>query len=106
MSVKIETPVSDDTLQSLDPLKTTTDSVHLFRVWVELSTIDQWYSVIREANSVYSKATWRSQPRVRRKLDNNFYRKKHWVWFEVPDPSFASWVSVKFGLRVADSPHK
>ena len=106
MSVNIETPVSNDTLQSLDPLKTTTDAVQLTRVWVEVFNPTQWYSVIREAGQCYGKAHWRSQSRVRRKLENNWARTPHWVWFDVPDATFASWVSVKLGLKVSNTPNK
>jgi hypothetical protein len=28
------------------------------------------------------------------------------VWFEVPDPNFATWATVKFSIEVADNPNK
>jgi hypothetical protein len=98
MSVKIETSVSNDTLQSLDPLKTTTDAMHLYRVTVELENAVQWYKIIREANALYGLHNWRGQPRVKRKLEKNWSRDKVRVWFDVPDQTFATWISVKHSV--------
>jgi hypothetical protein len=28
------------------------------------------------------------------------------VWFEVPDPQFATWCAVKFSIEVYDNPNK
>lgn len=106
MSVKIETPVSNDTLQSLDPLKTTTDAMHLHRVVIELETAVQWYSIIREAQRVFGHGRWTGQSRVKRKLESNWSRKKINVWFDVPDASFASWISVKLAVRVVSITNK
>ena len=83
---------------SLNSLRETTTGMHPFRVWVELSNIEQWYKVIREANALYGNHNWRGQPRVRRKLDNNWSRKVVRVWFDVPDPAFATWISVKHSV--------
>ena len=98
MSVNIETSVSNDTLHSLDPLKTTTDAMHLYRVTVELEDAVQWYKIIREANALYGLHNWRGQPRIKRKLEKNWSRNKVRVWFDVPDQNFATWVSVKHGV--------
>jgi hypothetical protein len=100
MSVNIETAVSNDTLQSLDPLKTTTDAMHLYRVTVELENAVQWYNIIREANTLYGLHNWQGQPRVKRKLEKNWARNKVRVWFDVPDQTFASWISIKLALPV------
>ena len=64
------------------------------RVTVQVQTQDQWYDVIREANTWFGRGNWRGQRNVRKKflygtgpLD---------VWFEVPDPKFASYISLKY----------
>ena len=106
MSVKIETPVSDDTCQSLDSLKTTTDAMQLCRIVVELENAKQWYSIIREAQRVFGHGKWSGQSRVKRKLESNWGRRKINVWFDVPDPSFASWISVKLAVRVVSATNK
>jgi hypothetical protein len=42
---------------------------------------------------------WKSQSRVKRKLDNIWGNQKSYpVWFDVPDESFASWISVKYAV--------
>ena len=106
MSVNIETAVSNDTLQSLDPLKTTTDAMQLYRIVVELENAKQWYSIIREAQRVFGNGQWTGQSRVKRKLESNWGRKKINVWFDVPDASFASWISVKLAVRVVSATNK
>ncbi len=106
MSVNIETSVSNDTLQSLDPLKTTTDAMHLCRIVVELESAKQWYSIIREAQRVFGHGNWSGQSRIKRKLENNWERKEINVWFDVPDASFASWISVKLAVRVVGATNK
>ncbi len=106
MSVNIETSVGNDTLQSLDPLKTTTDAMHLHRIVVELENLQQWYSVIREAQKLFGHGNWAGQSRVRRKLESNWGHKKVHVWFDVPDASFASWISVKLAVRVVSTANK
>ena len=106
MSVNIETAASDSTLQSLDPLKTTTNAMHLFRVWVELTNTNDWYLVIREANALYGPRQWKGQPRTKRKLDKNWPKRKVRTWFDVPDPTFATWISVKHGVNAALAPTK
>jgi len=47
---------------------------------------------------LYGNHKWRGQPRVRRKLENNWNRKSVRVWFDVPDPNFATWISVKHSV--------
>lgn len=68
------------------------------RLVFELVSIDEWYNLIREANRLYGAHNWRCQPRVKRKLGQNWYSRKIKVWFEVPDPNFASWVAVKYSV--------
>ena len=94
--------------KQLDPLKTTAPELHRF--WVKLSTEKQWYSVIQECRSWFG-SNWQGQGKVRRKLDPS--RSTHTtrsgvvVWFDVPDPRWATWIATKFALQVqADHPEK
>jgi len=72
----------------------------LHRVWVEVTYIHTWYSIIREANSLYGPKNWRGQPKVKRRLERNWHHKPVRVWFDVPDPNFATWISVKHSVIV------
>lgn len=73
--------------------------MHLHRVVVELVGTDDWYKVIREANALYGTHNWRGQPRAKRRLDlNKWTGKSIPIWFDVPDPAFATWVSVKHSV--------
>ena len=84
---------------SLISLKETALSMHLHRVVVELVGTDDWYKVIREANALYGTHNWRGQPRAKRRLDlNKWTGKSIPIWFDVPDPAFATWVSVKHSV--------
>lgn len=95
-----ETGASACTPESLGPLKTTTGAIH--RIWFEFDNIEKWYAAMREANRVFGAGNWRAQPRVKRKLDSNRWtRKMIPVWFDVPDPNFASWVAIKHSIMVA-----
>ena len=83
----------------LDPLKTTSQELHRF--WFMISTEKQWYDIIRECRGWFGK-NWHGMSKVRRKLTR--YRPSITggipVWFEVPDPRFATWVSVKMSIEV------
>lgn len=87
--------------KQLDPLKTTTPELHRF--WFYIRTTQQWYAVIRECREWFGK-DWRGMSKVKRKLDTHLTGITHRgplpVWFEVPDPRFATWVSVKLSLQV------
>ena len=84
---------------SLNSLEETATSMHPHRVLFELTTLQDWYKVIHEANALYGSHNWQGQPRVKRKLEQNHWLKKTIpVWFDVPDPAFATWVSVKHSL--------
>lgn len=81
------------------------DHPKLNRIYVSLSTEQQWYAVMRECRTWFGK-NWRTQGRVKRKLaENSRYtkamRNSIQVWFEVPDLRFATWISVKMSLQVA-----
>lgn len=97
MSVNIEASTLSMP-ESLDSLKLTPSAVHLHRVSVELTNTDQWYKIIREANQLYGVHNWRCQPRVKRKLENNWSNTTICVWFDVPDSNFASWIAVKYSV--------
>jgi len=84
-----------------DSLRTTTQDLHRF--WFDISTTDQWYAIMRECR-VWFGANWRSMSKVKRKLSHlRTYGSRSRtvpVWFEVPDPRFATWVSVKMSLQI------
>ena len=98
MSVKIE--ASDSTLPSLDSLKTTALPMH--KLYFELSSVDAWYTIMREARAQFGK-NWRSQAHVKRRLEHaSLWRISpvtERVWFEVPDPKFGTWVAIKHAVR-------
>jgi hypothetical protein len=98
MSVKIE--ASDSTLQSLDSLKTTALPMH--KLYFELTTVEQWYTIMREARAQFGK-NWQGQRHVKRRLEHaNLWRlpgTTERVWFEVPDPKFGTWIAIKHAVR-------
>jgi hypothetical protein len=84
----------------LDPLETT--APELQRFWFMLTTEKQWYDVMRECRAWFGK-NWQSMAKVRRKLSSRTPAPRYAplpVWFEVPDPRFATWISVKYSLQV------
>ena len=85
--------------KSLDPLKETTQDLHRF--WFSISNEKQWYAIIAECRAWFGK-NWKGQNKVRRKLDNYGLTRprSQSIWFEVPDPRFATWISIKHGIRV------
>jgi len=98
MSVKIE--ASDLMLPSLDSLKTTALPMH--KLYFELSSVDTWYAIMREARAQFGK-NWRSQAHVKRRLEHSALWRlgdpaEH-VWFEVPDPKFGTWIAIKHAVR-------
>ena len=102
MSINIEAS-AQSTPKSLDSLKVTPLVMH--RILVELVNTDQWYAVMRELRVWFGK-DWRGQPRVKRKLEHNWAKEKQQVWFEVPDPSCASWLGIKLGIQAQVKPNK
>jgi len=73
-----------------------------YRFWFVLSSEKQWYAIMRECRTWF-KRDWRTMSKVRRKLDPSRSRIRSVnvpVWFEVPDPRFATWISVKLSLQV------
>jgi hypothetical protein len=95
MSVNIEASALSMP-ESLDSLELTPSAMH--RIWFDVSTSETWYTIIKEANAQYGR-NWRCQPRVKRRLERNRWDPQLiTVWFEVPDPNFASWVAVKHAI--------
>jgi hypothetical protein len=71
----------------------------LHRIYFCVRDLPTWYAIMKEARSQFS-SSWRAQPKVRRKLERQLWTPTdYWVWFEVPDLAFATWVSVKLGVR-------
>ena len=105
MSVKIE--ASDAMLPSLDSLKTTALPMH--KLYFELSSVDSWYAIMREARAQFGK-NWRSQSHVKRRLEHaSLWRlgsHTERVWFEVPDPAFGTWVAIKHAVQQVQPPGK
>ena len=89
--------------KSLDPLKTTTPELHRF--YINLETVPQWYAVMRECRQNFG-TNWRTQSKVKRKLSRDCARtgQRMWVWFEVPDLRFASWIALKLAMAVSQDP--
>ena len=72
----------------------------LHRFWFMILTESQWYDIMRECRSWFGK-DWKSMSKVRRKLQGPAPRYAALpVWFEVPDPRFATWIAVKMSLQV------
>ena len=84
-----------------DSLQTTTQDLHRF--WFMISSEKQWYGIMRECREWFG-PKWRSMSKVRKKLNHRRSPTSRWgpvpVWFEVPDPRFATWVSMKYSLQV------
>lgn len=93
--------------KQFDPLKITAPDLqpNTHKFWFMISTEKQWYGVMHEARQWFGAygRQWRCMSKVRRKLNVRFYprgRPVIPVWFEVPDPRFATWISVKLSLQV------
>lgn len=104
-------------LSSLDQ----TDSRVMHRVVFEISTVEQWYDILRDAKMEFGHNGFRSQGRVLRKLKANrrqrfqkyittVYRHNNpsaidcpWVnvpvWFEVPSLPWVFKILLKHGLN-------
>jgi len=103
MSVEIGTSALSMS-ESISSLESTPLIMH--RIWFDIASTDVWYSIQREAKKLYG-TSWKSQSRVRRKLENIWGKpQSHSVWFDVPDQSFASWISVKYAVTAKIKPGK
>lgn len=106
MSVETETTALSMSA-SLNLLESTPLVMH--RIWFDLRDTKTWYAIMKEATVLYGRDGWRSQPRVRRRLDKFVWernRLENRVWFEVPDLSFATWCAVKHAVIVIKNPGK
>lgn len=94
---------------SLEPLKITAPPLHRF--WFKIATAEQWYAIMHECRNLYRR-NWAGQRHVLkgfRKVSRYSPIIQKWmqqhnpqiVWFEVPDPNFATWISVKYSIEVA-----
>ena len=102
MSVEIKTSALSMS-ESLSSLKKTPLVMH--RVWFDIKSITMWYKIVAEANNLYGR-NWRGQSHVRRKLEHNWHDRMYQIWFEVPDPTFATWVAVKHAVIATTAPGK
>ncbi len=74
--------------------------------YILVKNTDQWYSLMKEARSLYGK-NWRSQPHAKRRLERNrWMQKDERIWFDVPDQAFASWCAVKLAVEAKLVPNK
>jgi hypothetical protein len=105
MSVEIGTS-AQSMFESLDSLKSTPLVMH--RIQVQLDDVRTWYAVIRELNQTFGIGKWRGQSHVKRRLEGLIWNidRSMWVWFEVPDPTFATWLAVKLAVQVRVPPNK
>ena len=104
MSVETEAPASSMST-SINSLNETPLVMH--RIWFELCDTTMWYAIIKEAATLYGRGNWRGQPRVKRRLQHSWrISESNLVWFEVPDPTFATWCAVKHAVMVVKNPGK
>lgn len=68
----------------------------MHRITFQIAHTNTWYAIMKEARALYG-TNWRSQAHVKRKLDR-WGTKMVPVWFEVPDPAFATWIAVKHAV--------
>ena len=105
MSINIETSALSMS-ESLNSLKQTPSPMH--RVYMEISSVELWYKIIREANALYGR-NWRGQSGAKRRLSHNIWldsKKQERVWFDVPDEKFGTWVAIKCGVTIIAPPGK
>ena len=105
MSVNVEA-TAKSMLMPLDSLETTPEVMQpLHRVWFEIPDTETWYAVIAEARRMYGN-NWRSQRHIKRKLEAWHRVAPVPVWFDVPDPAFATWIGVKCSVIAVKKPGK
>lgn len=71
---------------------------HRFIVLIENEK--QWYSVMSECRFWFGK-DWQTQRNVKRKINVRTHLNPLQVWFDVPDPRWATWVSTKLAVQVS-----
>lgn len=90
--------------KSLDSLRTTPLVMH--RITFRLTGTQQWYNIMREARNTFGTG-WRGQRHVKRRLERNRRDQQPMlVWFEVPDPAFATWCAVKLAVEPVHGTNK
>ena len=81
----------------------------MHKLYFELSSVEQWYTIMREARAQFGK-NWRSQAHVKRRLEHSalwrLSESAERVWFEVPDPKFGTWIAIKHAVRQVQPPGK
>lgn len=82
-----------------DSLKKTAP-LPLHRIFVAVYTKKQWYAIMAECRECFGK-NWKTQSRIRRKIESYKVSKPLQVWFDVPEASFGSWLAVKHSLEVS-----
>jgi len=104
MSVEIQAP-AQSMFESTDSLKVTPLPMHKF--YFELKSLDQWYTIMREARLQFGK-NWRGQRGIRRRLELIAWdsSKSLQVWFEVPDSNFGTWIGIKHAVIPVSSTNK
>ena len=74
----------------------------MHKLYFELTTVEQWYAIMREARAQFGK-NWQGQRHVKRRLEHaSLWRlpgAAERVWFEVPDPKFGTWIAIKHAVR-------
>lgn len=93
-------------------LNSTEHGANLHRVYFEVGTTNTWYAIMREARALYGK-NWKCQGHVKKKLERYAWHNStgvaslyERVWFDVPDPRFSTWVSMKLAVRAVDGKNK
>ena len=91
------------------PLRKTTPTLH--RIWVLVDSYTTWYAIINDLNKAFGKKNWRGKKNVKKTLDIVAYATPVWplqrqsvkvsIWFEVPDPSIFTMLSLKYNLTVS-----
>lgn len=97
------------------PLLDSNEQKSMHRITFSLRNKEQWYGIMRDANMVFGKGGWRTQPRTLRKLKNRMsyslnqiiHRRAKArtlmlieVWFEFPQLSFVTAMVLKYGVTV------
>ena len=107
MSINIETAALSMS-ESLDSLKATPLIMH--RIYFKVANTKGWYALHTEAKLLFAR-NYRSQSGVKRRLDSSWFvaettLKNNTVWFDVPDPNFGTWCTLKCVAIVVNAPGK
>lgn len=73
----------------------------MYRFYVLCPNPEIWYAIMREANLMYGRGNWATQPKTLRKLRRSTVTStKEKVWFDVPGADFGSWIGIKYDVEV------